>query len=277
MAMNSSQIKSLAESGEMHSAITMITPEKAKQIIELQPRNRKVIDRKVNQYAQLIVCGKWSQDHPQGLIFNKQGELIDGQHRLLAVVKANVAVKFYCTFNAETSSQLLLDTATPRRLDQTAQIMGMAATPTKIAIAKVLLLNIQDAKLNRFPCPDLVLSAFQKYEQGITFASEKRNRLGINTAFVRAAIARAYYHCEDTAKLDHFIEVLDSGFSTESSDASIISLRNACIAKSISTDAKKLSIYKKALFCLANYLQGKTSKQLMEAKTQPFLLEIDNG
>jgi len=275
--MNSSQIQSLAKSGEMHSALTLITPDRARQVIELQPRNRKVIDRKVNQYAQLILSGKWSQEHPQGLIFNKQGELIDGQHRLLAVIKANVSVKFYCTFNAETSSQLLLDTATPRRLDQTAQIMGMDATPTKIAIAKVLLVKIEDTKLNRFPSPDLVLSTFRKYQEGISVASVRTNRLGINTAFVRAAIARAYYHCEDTVKLNHFIEVLDSGFSTEPDDVNIISLRNACVAKSISTDAKKLSIYKKTLYVLANYLQGKTSKNLTESKTQPFLLEIDNG
>lgn len=92
--MNKQQIESLAKSGEMYSCTIEITPEKAKKLIEMQPRNRKPISRKVDQYAQIILAGKWSASHPQGLIFNKQAELIDGQHRLLAVIKANIPVSF---------------------------------------------------------------------------------------------------------------------------------------------------------------------------------------
>lgn len=274
--MNKEQIESLAESGEMYSCTVEITPEKARKLIEMQPRNRKPIPRKIEQYAQIMVSGKWSASHPQGLIFNKQAELIDGQHRLLAVIKANTPVSFYCTFNAEQESQLLLDTATPRRLDQTAQIMGMDASPSKIAIAKVLLIKIEDTKINRYPDPNLIFDIFRKYEDAITFASQKTDRMGVTHAFVRGAIARAYYHA-DITKLQHFIEVLDSGFSTEASDNGIIALRNFCLTKKINNDKQKLSAYRKSLNVLDGFLRGTSNKNLVEAKNQPFLLEIDNA
>jgi hypothetical protein len=43
-------------------------------------------------YARDMEAGRWQLTH-QGIAFNNSGELIDGQHRLLAIIEANVAIK----------------------------------------------------------------------------------------------------------------------------------------------------------------------------------------
>jgi len=49
--------------------------------------NRPISMRKVNDYAVEMLKGNWRFTH-QGIGFSKKGFLIDGQHRLLAILQA---------------------------------------------------------------------------------------------------------------------------------------------------------------------------------------------
>ena len=59
----------------------------------------------VAQYADDMLNGHWDLTH-QGIAFNTKGELIDGQHRLAAIVKAGVTVKLLVNFDVEDSSHM---------------------------------------------------------------------------------------------------------------------------------------------------------------------------
>lgn len=60
-------------------------------------RNRPISDDVVAAYARDMVNGEWVSTH-QGIAFNDRDELIDGQHRLLAVIRAGVTVRMMVTF-----------------------------------------------------------------------------------------------------------------------------------------------------------------------------------
>jgi hypothetical protein len=59
--------------------------------------NRPMKEDVVRAYARDMLTGKWRRTH-QGLAFNDKDHLIDGQHRLAAIVMAGVTVRFMVTF-----------------------------------------------------------------------------------------------------------------------------------------------------------------------------------
>ena len=81
----------------MKTKVEVITPEIATDILENHnPRNRRVSEPTVEAYASDMKQGRWVLNH-QGIAFDEEGNLIDGQHRLWAIVFANVSVEMMVT------------------------------------------------------------------------------------------------------------------------------------------------------------------------------------
>lgn len=72
--------------------VETITPEIAKTYLTRNVNNRKPSNKTVSIYAREMKMGKWQLTH-QGLAFDENGDLLDGQHRLWAVVEADVPVQ----------------------------------------------------------------------------------------------------------------------------------------------------------------------------------------
>ena len=71
--------------------VEKITPEIAKEYLKMNSRNpRKRMDwSTINKYASDIAAGLWTLNG-EAIIFDEDGYLVNGQHRLCGVVKANV-------------------------------------------------------------------------------------------------------------------------------------------------------------------------------------------
>jgi hypothetical protein len=78
----------------MRMRIETITPAMATRYLGTMLRNRKVRGRHVDTLVQAITAEEW-QLNGETIKFNIAGELIDGQHRLLAVIKAGKAINSY--------------------------------------------------------------------------------------------------------------------------------------------------------------------------------------
>ena len=78
--------------GVLRWEVVNITAEIAKRWLEKNTNNRNVSDARVQTYAADMAAGKWLFHH-QGIAFDESGALADGQHRLLAVVRAQEIVK----------------------------------------------------------------------------------------------------------------------------------------------------------------------------------------
>lgn len=82
----------ILQEDEIRFHIMTITPDMAAQLLEHNPNWRSVSQDKVRQYAQDMKAGKWALTH-QGIAFKKNGDIEDGQHRLWAIVEADVPVR----------------------------------------------------------------------------------------------------------------------------------------------------------------------------------------
>ncbi|WP_432048178.1 hypothetical protein [Streptomyces asiaticus] len=97
----------------MDTQVEEITPAKAREWLELNTRNRPLSQAFVNQLAQQIKRGEWQLTH-QGIAFDEHGVLIDGQHRLAAIIKAGVPVKSAVTRGVASSAFTVMDTGRKR-------------------------------------------------------------------------------------------------------------------------------------------------------------------
>jgi hypothetical protein len=75
----------------MRTDLVQITPDMARNMLTSNPVNRRLSERAVSDLAKAILNNDWQITH-QGIAFYDDGTLADGQHRLTAVVKANVPV-----------------------------------------------------------------------------------------------------------------------------------------------------------------------------------------
>lgn len=77
--------------------VETVTPDRARRWLADNHVNQRALSTaKVNRYAALMAAGDWTLTH-QGLAFNPDGGLVDGQHRLAAVVKSGVTIEAVIT------------------------------------------------------------------------------------------------------------------------------------------------------------------------------------
>lgn len=81
---------------QLETQITTITPAIAEEWLKNNLHNRAIRRRQVDQLVVAMKSGSWITTH-QGIAFDETDELIDGQHRLLAVVESGVTVSMMVT------------------------------------------------------------------------------------------------------------------------------------------------------------------------------------
>lgn len=101
--------------------IETITPDIAKEYLRCNLKNRLVKPRNVESIARQIKRGEYKLTH-QGIAFNRNGELVDGQHRLLAVIMANQPVEMMVTRGLDNDVVLAIDRGVNRSVRDTLTI-----------------------------------------------------------------------------------------------------------------------------------------------------------
>lgn len=110
--------KTEAASAPAPTPITMqmedITPAMAEAYLAKNvDNNRSVREVKVQRYSEAMTDGHWLATSST-IKFDRDGHLIDGQHRLMAIVRANRTVRMAVARNESPASIHVIDTNTPR-------------------------------------------------------------------------------------------------------------------------------------------------------------------
>lgn len=116
-----------------------IGPAEAKKLLEKNNINRPLSDRFVNSYYQQMLAGEWLETGDTIKIAG-DGTLLDGQHRLNAVIKYGKPRVFQVATGVDPNSFLVLDTGKARSAADVATIQGYGHATTVTAAAKAILL-----------------------------------------------------------------------------------------------------------------------------------------
>lgn len=147
--------RTLLERGEQAQAYhLMLTPALAKEFLERQRKNRPYRANRVLHYRNKMRADDWGFTG-QPLIFNQYGQMMDGQHRCLAVIAENIEIEVLVVIG--------IDDAAFRYLDQGATRSGgdfLVDTTSRVAVSAALnwiwleehgLLGVKDSRLRMSP------------------------------------------------------------------------------------------------------------------------------
>jgi len=277
-----------------------ITPEQAKDYLKTQQLNRNPNKLRISEYADRMQKNQWVISQP--ITFDSDGCLIDGQHRLLAIVKFGFPVTFSVMRGLPKSSASVFDIGQKRTVAQVARIQGVTTLRmtervgilnaailgsklklrTKKAESERNLSNLIFSDSNA-RSPQTMIALAEKYKDGLDFSLSRyggtrtSNFVG-NLSSVKAAVFRAYYN-ENRQRLSEFLEVFYTGFvkvSTE--DSAAIALRNYLNAikmgkKGVSLhDAGKSDAYTKTEAAILHFIARRDIRHLKGSDFEEFPL-----
>ena len=219
---------------EITVAVEVITPSVAKQMLEGNVDNRKLRKFRVNQYADAIKRGMWDIQN-DAITISKTGRLLNGQHRLTAIVEADTPVQCLVLRGVDDSTYASIDAGLSRNVnDALLQAVGGGVNVSHISpIAKMLIafdcgINIFDTNamslVQRQDVVDYVQKNNEMLEWGKNIGAKADTAVGgVRTAWGVFAILAASKHGKD--KVEEFINLVIDGVGLKPGDAPL-ALRN---------------------------------------------------
>jgi hypothetical protein len=119
-----------------------ITPSLAKEMLLKNKNNRRVKPNRVTQFAKEISNGLWVNDTGETIKVAENGNLLDGQHRLMAIIKANIPVEILVASGLKDNVFSVIDTGAKRGSSDSLSIMGVKnPTQTSAIISRFLMIK----------------------------------------------------------------------------------------------------------------------------------------
>lgn len=255
-----------------------ITPARAEKYLSGNTHNRPLSQAIVTKWASVIKRGKWLHTH-QGIGFDWNDVLTDGQHRLYAIWSVGQedpsfkGVKMSVTRNLDPQTQEVVDQHFLRRADHVLSLKyGRHVSPTHIAIAKAMSGGLAGRKwaLKDIQAIDDFVS---KHFDAIEFAQNclAKNKRGITAAAVKAVIARAFYHVNHET-LRSFANVLFTGLM-QTGDEAAIALRNY-LMESTNYSAGSFAVSQLVYARTERALEAFVNRKPLKVKPQPTKSEL---
>lgn len=227
----------------MKAEVMTVTPKMAQDILEHNNANRNINRYAVRQYARDMKTGLWKLGG-QGISISSSGRLLDGQHRLYAIIEANVPVTMLVCTDVDCTN-VNFDSGRKRTFSDQYRISGNTASITnRLGVGFVKLCRIfANDKVIPWTNLDYSMSfeEFDKflnanYDELVEFfnymISGKGCPRGIKTATVFSTLWAIYKIDERFTKEEviRVANILKTGITVETYDAPIVALRDKLIA-----------------------------------------------
>lgn len=144
-----------------------VTPAIAHDWLGYNTHNRRVRDRVVNSYAADMKAGNW-QWNGESIKFSATGALLDGQHRLAAVVLADVAVPMLVVRGLPAATQDTVDGGTKRKFSDVLQLRGETNYTTLASLIRRVALwetGVRRGGTNVMPTNAQLLQTLEKHPE----------------------------------------------------------------------------------------------------------------
>ena len=238
----------------IRTRIETIDKDKAIEYLKCNMVNRDISRGRVLQYADSMKRGDW-QLNGDSIKFNERGEMVDGQHRLSAIIETGIPITTVVMTGIE-DGICLFDRGRNRSTTDSLLIEGFSrklANNTCVAIAKLNYSlqgkqeNVSDSYIREFLIEneaDLV-----KIVEIISRGSSHHAGSG-KTLARNAPMGLAIYYAVNTevewSEIEEFVQIVKSGFYENRKQTAAIVLRNDILNGCLTAHGKekrKSSVY----------------------------------
>ncbi|MFJ5687702.1 hypothetical protein [Streptomyces sp. NPDC093099] len=211
---------------ELVSRIIKVTPELAEIYLSKATVNRRLNAGQVRTLMETIIRGEWKLTH-QGIAFDSNGTLLDGQHRLHAIIEANTPVEMVVFEGLSKDVFSVLDTGKRRSAADTLFSTGEKyLSQLSSTIRHVILFNTMpnlpwrgaQARVSN----DQILAAYNedpdRYRESVSIGRELSKHLFASWTAVSTAVFLTT-EAAPAGEIEAWISGLKSGAGLDSHDA----------------------------------------------------------
>lgn len=258
----------------------VISPDLAAKLLKHNRNNRNVRPALVRQYAEDMRQGHFDITH-QGIAFYQNGDLADGQHRLMAVVESGVSVVMVVTVGMAPSSHI--DMGTKRtEVDSIRIANNNMSWATNRAVAMVNILK------TTFPGVGIVTlndkeAYLMKHQTAVQFALDtyRSSTKSLCSSAIPLAFMIAYQNGVSADVLSRAAGILSTGMMTGQKDPAfntMMALRNYLVKYGGRSGSgyNKLVLYATA-HMLSRYASGQPLTRVVIPVKFPFSVYDVNG
>lgn len=195
-----------------------ITPDIALAMLEKNEKNRFLRPAKVAQFKKMLLKGRFPWTH-QGIAFDFEGRLFDGQHRLEAVVASGKTANMHVLFGCDPDTFQYVDYGTSRTAADLMYIAGDKYASLRAAVVKKEYIFETGSKESQPPQGTLEYS--KTFPQDILDEACKWGMKGAKITSQRA-VAGAYFriatHTKHPDLLEEFWHKFVTGEELKSKD-----------------------------------------------------------
>ncbi len=178
----------------MDIKVITITPEGAAAYLQKNPTNRPLKPVVVKRYAAAMKRGEWDGLNGETIKLNGDGTLVDGQHRLAAVVESGLTLTTTIVMGVRRTAQDTIDTGTRRTLSDALKIRGEANHTTLAGALGYAYRHFSRLEGQRiYPTTTQALTLLDEHP-GIRVGTAAARRLHRHIHFNPSLAAWLYYH-----------------------------------------------------------------------------------
>lgn len=245
----------IEESHGCRLSYAAIDPMMATELLSLSQGNRPLSKKTVAKYRRHMEKGTWDEETPtQFIMFDEDGILINGHHTLTALRQSGKTIRLFFMFNVKRSEYI---DAGRRRTEADRISMAMADRSETASYQRaVAMCNvISECTEVKLITEDERFQFIKMFKYNFKWATEalSMRKAKLSTAPVRTAFLLANMSGASAAKLEHFWEVLISGYSKSPEDRIIIRLRDYLKEKGDSRSRQ----YRRTVLNTVSYVLGK--------------------
>lgn len=268
---------------------TTVDPAKAQALLATSKGNRPIREGVVHRYTRAMKMNTWHES-PEAICLDERGALVNGHHRLQAVVRSDTTQVFWIAYDVPPKTVPNLDTGTVRSLGDRLSYYAKDRVFKRLcdnqpgkaklgaAIAN-LLYNIFTGE--KVPSVEEALRIVKHFEEGIAYALE----IGSADKILRrsaslTAVTLAYHRCRTKKEQDavrNFFNSVKTGEMMERGEPAYVlreyllylshpKTRDVATRKRISLDSQWL-IFIKTLRAVQADSQGERLAKLQAPKT----------
>lgn len=250
----------------MRMEIKKVTPEFARSLLDSNTSNRKVNKAQLEMLVRVMLDGKWRLTH-QGVAIYDDGELADGQHRLLSIIESGVTCEMpvFYGIQKELETVIAIDCGKQRSVVDSARISGVEIQNQDTTFAKGLEFGFAN-KMDKLTHSEVV-ALCDKHCKSIGIIKEvfPTNRKGVSISPVKVAVANAVMSGVSKEVAKEFCSTLISGEYDSSIMKNAIRLRNKLMSYNYSGSGDRPIAYNMAYNTLKSTMMGVEVKRLNQS------------
>jgi hypothetical protein len=248
----------------MRTEILLITPKLAANFLERNKSNRRLNENSINFYADQMSRNQWKLTG-QGISFDSDNYLLDGQHRLHAIIKSQTSVKMLVVYEVDRDSFTCYDSGKNRNMTDIFSISEIPNAST-VSTAIQFYINLKNnrgvnfssnlarsRKITRYDCLNEYNKDAEFWQECVRVSMRCYKKMRIlNLGFTASFV---YYSVKEKNKpVEYVVNFLNQLFGFDSDEFNATKLfRDAVVKDALSTKkmspVHKLGLFKKTWNC----------------------------